>query len=32
MTPHELISGIITEMALPKSPYEAPIQKLFEAN
>jgi len=32
MTPPELISGIITEKGVAKSPYEASIKKLFEAN
>jgi methylthioribose-1-phosphate isomerase len=32
MTPPELISGIITEKGIVKSPYEESIKKLFEAN
>jgi len=32
MTPPELISGIITEKGVAKSPYEESIKKLFEAN
>ena len=32
ITPPELISGIITEKGVAKSPYEESIKKLFEAN
>jgi len=32
MTPPELISGIITEKGVAKSPFEESIKKLFEAN
>ena len=32
MTPPELITGIITEKGVAKSPYEESIKKLFEAN
>jgi methylthioribose-1-phosphate isomerase len=32
MTPPELISGIITEKGVAKSPYDQSIKKLFEAN
>jgi len=32
MTPPRLISGIITEKGIAKSPYEESIKKLFEAN
>ena len=32
MTPPELISGIITEKGVAKSPYEESIPKLFQAN
>jgi len=32
ITPPELISGIITEKGVVKSPYEESIKKLFEAN
>jgi len=32
MTPPELISAIITEKGIAKSPYESSIKKLFEAN
>ena len=32
MTPPELISGIITENGVAKSPYEESIKKLFKAN
>jgi len=32
MTPPELISGIITEKGIAKSPYEESIKELFEAN
>ncbi len=32
MTPPELISGIITEKGVAKTPYEESIKKLFEAN
>jgi len=32
MTPPELISGIITEKGIAKTPFEDSIKKLFEAN
>jgi len=32
MTPPHLITGIITEKGVAKSPYEESIKKLFEAN
>jgi len=32
MTPPELITGIITEVGVARSPYEESIKKLFKAN
>ena len=32
MTPPELISGIITEKGIAKTPFDDSIKKLFEAN